>query len=70
MVKMNTEVLVVIGVGAIGQAIARRQGPGRSVVVADFNEATLASAAKEFGTTMTAVHIQKPSVAEPANTSG
>jgi hypothetical protein len=41
---MNTEVVVVIGVGGIGQAIARRQGPGKSVVLADFNEATLASA--------------------------
>src|SRR3954466_12146976 len=47
---MDTEVLVVIGVGGIGQAIARRQGPGRSVVLADFNEATLASAAKELDT--------------------
>jgi NAD(P)-dependent dehydrogenase (short-subunit alcohol dehydrogenase family) len=54
---MNTEVMVVIGVGGIGQAIARRQGPGRSVVIADSNEATLASAAKELdalGYTVTA----------------
>ena len=37
---MDTEVLVVIGVGGIGQAIARRQGPGRSVVLADFDDAS------------------------------
>ena len=43
---MNAEVVVVIGVGGIGLAIARRQGTGRSVLLADFNEATLASAAK------------------------
>jgi NAD(P)-dependent dehydrogenase (short-subunit alcohol dehydrogenase family) len=47
---MDTDVLVVMGVGGIGQAIARRQGPGRSVVLADFNDATLASAAKELDT--------------------
>ena len=34
----------------IGQAITRRQGPGKSVVLADFNGATLASAAKELDT--------------------
>ena len=33
---MDTEVGAVIGVGGIGQAIARRQGPARSVVLADF----------------------------------
>jgi hypothetical protein len=43
---MNAEVVMVIGVGGIGLAIARRQGTGRSVLLADFNEATLASAAK------------------------
>jgi NAD(P)-dependent dehydrogenase (short-subunit alcohol dehydrogenase family) len=42
--KMH-EVLVVIGAGGIGEAIARRQGPGKSVLLADFNEKTLESAA-------------------------
>jgi NADP-dependent 3-hydroxy acid dehydrogenase YdfG len=41
----NQEVLVVIGAGGIGEAIARRQGPGKSVLLADFNEETLESAA-------------------------
>jgi len=40
---MNTEVVVVIGVGGIGQAIARRQEPGKSLLLPNFNEATLAS---------------------------
>jgi len=35
----------VIGAGGIGQAIARRQGAGKSVLLADFNEETLQSAA-------------------------
>ncbi|MEV0982427.1 SDR family oxidoreductase [Streptomyces sp. NPDC049915] len=43
---MNTDVLVTIGAGGIGQAIARRQGPGRTVLLADHNESALQSAAK------------------------
>jgi NAD(P)-dependent dehydrogenase (short-subunit alcohol dehydrogenase family) len=43
---MNAEVVVVIGIGGIGLAIARRQGTGRSILLADFNETTLAAAAK------------------------
>lgn len=42
---MTTEVLVVIGVGGMGQAIARRQGPGKTVLLADFNEEVLGSVA-------------------------
>lgn len=42
---MNKEVLVVTGAGGIGQAIARRQGVGRSVLLADFNAQKLQSAA-------------------------
>ena len=42
---MDDEVLVVIGVGGMGQAIARRQGTGRKVVLADFNTETLDAAA-------------------------
>jgi NAD(P)-dependent dehydrogenase (short-subunit alcohol dehydrogenase family) len=38
---MTSEVLVVIGVGGMGQAIARRQGPGKTVLLADFNQETL-----------------------------
>jgi len=39
------EVVVVIGAGGIGQAIGRRQGTGRTVLLADRNEQTLAAAA-------------------------
>src|SRR3954470_3899226 len=57
---MNAEVVVVIGVGGIGLAIARRQGTGRRVLLADFNEATLAAAAKaleEVGHNVTARRV-------------
>jgi NAD(P)-dependent dehydrogenase (short-subunit alcohol dehydrogenase family) len=42
---MPTEVLVVVGIGGMGQEIARRQGPGKSVLLADFNEEALGSVA-------------------------
>ncbi|HET8932970.1 MAG TPA: SDR family oxidoreductase [Polyangiales bacterium] len=38
---MSERVLVVIGVGGMGEAIARRLGSGRSVLLADYREATL-----------------------------
>jgi NAD(P)-dependent dehydrogenase (short-subunit alcohol dehydrogenase family) len=45
---MNDDVVVVIGAGGIGVAIARRQGAGKAVLLADFNEGTLQSAADEL----------------------
>jgi NAD(P)-dependent dehydrogenase (short-subunit alcohol dehydrogenase family) len=43
---VNSEVLVVIGVGGMGRAIARRKGTGKAVLLADFDEATLETAAE------------------------
>ena len=43
---MTKDVIVVIGAGGIGLAIARRQGFGRTVLLADWNEATLSAAAE------------------------
>ena len=40
----NTAVQVVIGAGSIGQAIARRTGAGKHLLLADFNEANLQNA--------------------------
>ena len=45
---MKHEVVVVIGAGGIGMAIARRQGFGKHILLADFNEKLLESAAKEL----------------------
>jgi NAD(P)-dependent dehydrogenase (short-subunit alcohol dehydrogenase family) len=42
---MANEVLVVIGVGGMGQAIARRQGSGKTVLLADSNKQALESVA-------------------------
>lgn len=43
---MSRNVIVVIGVGGIGLAIARRQGAGMTVLLADVNEQALSDAAK------------------------
>lgn len=40
---MHRDVLTVIGAGGIGQAIARRSGAGKTVLLADNNDETLAS---------------------------
>jgi len=39
-------VVVIIGAGSIGQAIARRIGVGKTIMLADFNEKAAATAAE------------------------
>lgn len=43
---MDRDVLVVIGVGGMGQAIARRIGSGRRILLADYDPGTLRSVAE------------------------
>jgi NAD(P)-dependent dehydrogenase (short-subunit alcohol dehydrogenase family) len=43
---MKNQVVVIIGAGGIGLAIARRQGFGKTVLLADRDEKTVAAAAK------------------------
>ncbi|MFE9094264.1 SDR family oxidoreductase [Streptomyces sp. NPDC007264] len=45
---MSTDVVVVIGVGGMGEAIARRQGPGNSLLLADFDEKVLQTVADKL----------------------
>jgi meso-butanediol dehydrogenase/(S,S)-butanediol dehydrogenase/diacetyl reductase len=57
---MTEQVVAVIGVGGMGEAIARRQGPGRKLLVADFNEETLESlrsSLKSDGDDVSAHHV-------------
>jgi NAD(P)-dependent dehydrogenase (short-subunit alcohol dehydrogenase family) len=74
-----SQVVVIIGAGGIGVAIARRQGFGRTVLLADFNEAVLSAAAADLRTASYTVETQivdvssRPSLArlvEKANSLG
>ena len=60
---MRTDVVVVIGVGGIGQAIARRQGFGKTLLLADFNAEILDVAAKGLESTGYKVVTQRVDVA-------
>jgi NAD(P)-dependent dehydrogenase (short-subunit alcohol dehydrogenase family) len=62
-----TDVLVVIGIGGIGQAIVRRQGAGKAVLIADVNDATLATAARELGALGYNVSTQRVDVTDRAS---
>lgn len=45
---MSKDIVVIIGAGGIGTAIARRQGIGKTLLLADFNTKTLDAAASEL----------------------
>ena len=62
---MSADVLVVIGAGGIGLAIARRQGAGKSILLADFNPDTLKSAADELTALGHRVSSQTVDVSSP-----
>jgi NAD(P)-dependent dehydrogenase (short-subunit alcohol dehydrogenase family) len=46
---MPSEVLVVIGTGGMGVAVARRVGAGKTVLLADYNETALHAVAETLG---------------------
>lgn len=60
---MQAEVIVIIGSGGIGQAIARRQGFGRIVLLADNDEAVLDAAAESMSHSGYRVERQRVDVA-------
>ncbi len=64
---MTRDVIVVIGAGGIGQAIARRQGCGRAILLADWNEDTLAHAASELAAASYDVTTQQVDVSSRAS---
>ncbi len=55
---MTSDVIVIIGAGGIGQAIARRQGFGKIVLLADSNSAVLDEAAKALTHASYRVEVQ------------
>lgn len=64
---MEKNVLVVIGVGGMGLAIARRVGSGAKVLLADFNETTLTAAAQQLRGEGHDVVAQKVDVSDRAS---
>jgi NAD(P)-dependent dehydrogenase (short-subunit alcohol dehydrogenase family) len=64
---MSNDVIVVIGAGGIGVAIARRQGLGKIVLLADFNDKVLSAAADEMRTASYNVETQTVDVSSRAS---
>jgi len=64
---MQKDVVVVIGVGGMGLAIARRIGSGRAVMLADFNESTLEAAAAQLRVEGHDVTAERVDVADHAS---
>jgi len=64
---MSNDVIVVIGAGGIGVAIARRQGFGKIVLLADFNDKILSAAADEMRTASYNVETQTVDVSSRAS---
>lgn len=62
---MTQGVVVVVGVGGMGEVIARRQGTGRKLLVADFNEKTLAALASSLSVDGYDVSTQHVDVGAP-----
>jgi NAD(P)-dependent dehydrogenase (short-subunit alcohol dehydrogenase family) len=65
-----TEVLTIIGVGGMGHAIARRLGAGKTVLLADYNEAALASVAESLSADGHHVESRSVDVASPKSVHG
>jgi NAD(P)-dependent dehydrogenase (short-subunit alcohol dehydrogenase family) len=64
------EVLVVIGVGGMGQAIARRLGSGKTVLLADYNEEALASVDESMSAAGHHVESRSVDVSAPESVRG
>jgi NAD(P)-dependent dehydrogenase (short-subunit alcohol dehydrogenase family) len=67
MTDVRKDVLVVIGTGGIGQAIVRRQGAGKAVLLADVNDTTLAAAARDLAALGYRVTTQRVDVTDRAS---
>lgn len=61
---MTRHVVVVIGVGGMGEAIARRQGAGRTTFLADVNDGTLTTVATAMAADGYDVHPRHVDVAD------
>lgn len=67
---MSTKVLVIIGAGGMGLAVARRLGAGRTVLLADIGEDVLKSAERTLGDEGLTVATQVVDVTSAASVQG
>jgi NAD(P)-dependent dehydrogenase (short-subunit alcohol dehydrogenase family) len=67
---VHREVLTIIGVGGMGQAIARRLGSGKTVLLADNNEQTLAAVAEALAADGHHVESRRVDVTSPESVHG
>jgi NAD(P)-dependent dehydrogenase (short-subunit alcohol dehydrogenase family) len=65
-----TEVLTVVGVGGMGRVIARRLGAGKTVLLADYNEDTLASVTESLSADGHHAESRSVDVASPESVHG
>src|SRR5262245_35423733 len=65
MAEAQREVVVITGAGGMGEAVARRLGPGRVGVLADASEAALAAAADRVAAVGNRVESRRVDVAAP-----
>jgi NAD(P)-dependent dehydrogenase (short-subunit alcohol dehydrogenase family) len=65
-----TDVLAVIGVGGMGEAITRRLGSGRTVLLADYNEETLGSVTESLSAAGHHVESRSVDVSLPESVRG
>jgi NAD(P)-dependent dehydrogenase (short-subunit alcohol dehydrogenase family) len=61
------EIAVVTGVGGMGEAVARRLGPGRILVLSDASEDRLADVSERLSATGHRVHALRVDVSSPAD---
>jgi NAD(P)-dependent dehydrogenase (short-subunit alcohol dehydrogenase family) len=66
---MTRDVLVVIGVGGMGAAIARRLGAGRAVLLADYDETTMGALAESMTTEGYDIACQRVDVSDRSSVS-
>lgn len=64
---MSSDVVVVVGVGGMGGPLARRLGPGRTVLLADFNDGLLGRTAAALAAEGHAVETQQLDVSDAAS---
>jgi len=68
--RFAREVIVITGAGGMGMAIARRLGPGRRILLADYSETVLEQAVRQLRAEGYDVHARRTDVSDPDSVRG